>query len=177
MNDASQISDIIDYIESVLTPTMKQDTYQLTLSKVRSCYRRILYKILDSNEDPMKDGYTQFKLLSREQLKTLIDKIKLFDYHAMTSQDVSRFRSLNFLYLTFYLDSDSHYFKEKTLYSRIYALWYICRKGKDIKYLKSHLGKWASLPKLYGYNFNKIISIIKSSEEVQASFDNLDIDF
>lgn len=78
-----------------------------------------------------------------------------------------RFKSFDILEaFTFVQSSNSAWWKEKSILSNAFAVWYGCAKGQIPKYVQNKFGKFKPLISLYGYNWKKIREIILKDQEV-----------
>lgn len=81
-----------------------------------------------------------------------------------------KFKSLNILQaFTFKLSSSSDWWKDKSILSNVFAVWYACQKGQVPKYVQNKFGKFKSLLSLYGYNWNKLKAIILKDKDVMEA--------
>lgn len=129
---------------------------------------------LDSKLSDDSEALKEWETLSDEDKQFLGKMILIYKNRTGSGYEnieaiefFKKFKSLDILQaFTFKLSSSSDWWKDKSILSNVFAVWYACQKGQVPKYVQNKFGKFKSLLSLYGYNWSKLKAIILKDKEV-----------
>lgn len=193
--DSTPIQDKIE-VEHVSNMPFKQimemylDTFNLDKKQVveldsKYFYNQLskaLFNHLQQNMNPdkseaLKEWNEELSDEDKEFISKMVLKQKIYrlqNYFGFEHLDqieyFKKFKSFEILEaFTFSQSSNSDWWKEKSILSNAFAVWYGCMKGKIPNYVQSKFGKFKPLISLYGFDWKKIREIIiKDKEVIQA---------
>ena len=155
--------------KNVLTKQTENYYFYSTFAKAASHHLEQKLSINDSEalkewESSLSDDDKQFLGKMILQYKRRVGG----GYDAMDAIEFfKKFKSMDILEaFTFRESSNTDWWKDKSILSNVFAVWYACQKGQVPKYVQNKFGKFKSLLSLYGYNWNKLKAIILKDKEV-----------
>jgi len=157
----------------------KKQVIELNKNYFYNQLAKSLFNHLQQNMDPdkseaLKEWNEELSDEDKEFISKMTLKRKIYRLHNNFGFEYpdqieyfKRFKSFDILEaFTFTQSSNSAWWKEKSILSNAFAVWYGCMKGQIPKYVQNKFGKFKPLISLYGYDWNKIRGIILKDQEV-----------
>lgn len=151
--------------------TKQTDSYNFYSTFARAASHHLEKKLSAEDSEALKEWESSLSDEDKQFLGKMILQYKKRVGGGYDTMDIieffKKFKSLDILEaFTFKETSNTDWWKDKSILSNVFAVWYACQKGQVPKYVQNKFGKFKSLLSLYGYNWNKLRDIILKDKEV-----------